>query len=125
LQQYDISQAVVWFEVEMDALVSVDLPCANEIYKSLPVRRDLAVVVDEDTTAQSLLDAMRDSGAPHVTELALFDLYRGKGVENGKKSLAFRVLLQDTEKTLIDSEIELSIAHLTAVLQKHGAQLRI
>ena len=125
LQQYDISQAVVWFEVEMDALVSVDLPCANEIYKSLPVRRDLAVVVDEGTTAQSLLDAMRDSGAPHVTELALFDLYRGKGVENGKKSLAFRVLLQDTEKTLIDSEIELSIAHLTAVLQKHGAQLRI
>ena len=60
-----------------------------------------------------------------MAELALFDLYRGKGVEDGKKSLAFRVLLQDTQKTLIDSEIELSIARLAAVLQQHGAQLRI
>ena len=58
-------------------------------------------------------------------EIALFDLYRGKGVEQGKKSLAFRVLLQDTQKTLTDSEIEPSIALLLAVLQQHGAQLRM
>ena len=125
LQQYGISQAVVWFEVELDALISVDVPHASEISKFPPVRRDLAVVVDESVTVQSLLDAMLGSNTPYVTELALFDLYRGKGVEGGKKSLAFRVLLQDTQKTLIDSEIELSIARLAAVLQQHGAQLRI
>jgi phenylalanyl-tRNA synthetase beta chain len=60
-----------------------------------------------------------------VAEVALFDVYRGKGVEQGKKSLAFRVLLQDTHKTLTDSEIEPSITQLVAVLQKHGAQLRM
>ncbi len=125
LQQYGISQVVVWFEVELDALISVDVPHASEISKFPPVRRDLAVVVDESVSAQSLLDAMLGSNTSYVAEIALFDLYRGKGVGDGKKSLAFRVLLQDTQKTLIDSEIELSIARLVAVLQQHGAQLRI
>lgn len=125
LQQYEIPQAVTWFEVEMNALMSANLPRANAISKFPPVRRDLAVIVDENTTAQSLLDAMRGGNIPYVTELGLFDLYRGKGVGDGKKSLAFRVLLQDTQKTLIDSEIELSIARLVTVLHQHGAQLRI
>jgi phenylalanyl-tRNA synthetase beta chain len=74
---------------------------------------------------QALLDAMQQAAAPNVVEIALFDLYRGKGVEQGKKSLAFRVLLQDTHKTLTDSEIEPSITQLVAVLQKRGAQLRM
>jgi phenylalanyl-tRNA synthetase beta chain len=115
----------VWFEVDLDALVSIGTPHVSEISKFPRVRRDLAVVVDESVTVQSLLDAMLDSNASYVAEIALFDLYRGKGVGDGKKSLAFRVLLQDTEKTLIDSEIESSIACLAEVLQRHGAQLRI
>ena len=125
LLQYEIPQIVMWFEVELDALRSVDVPHASEVSKFPRVRRDLAVVVDESVTTQSLLDAMLGSKTSYVAEIALFDLYRGKGVVDGKKSLAFRVLLQDTEKTLIDSEIELSIACLAAVLQRHGAQLRI
>ena len=68
---------------------------------------------------------MQSENAPNVIELALFDLYRGKGVEEGKKSLAFRVLLQDTKKTLTDAEIDPSVARLIAVLQKQGAQLRM
>jgi phenylalanyl-tRNA synthetase beta chain len=125
LQQNGIPQVVVWFEVELDALISADVPHVSEISKFPRVRRDIAVVVDENVTAQSLLDAMLGSNTSYVAEIALFDLYRGKGVGDGKKSLAFRVLLQDTEKTLIDSEIELSIACLAVVLQRLGAQLRI
>ena len=125
LQQYGIPQGVVWFEVGLSALVSGDVPHVGEISKFPRVRRDLAVVVDESVTAQLLLDAMLDSHVPYVVEIALFDLYRGKGVGDGKKSLAFRVLLQDTEKTLIDSEIESSVACLAEVLQRQGAQLRL
>ena len=124
-QQYDMAQACVWFEVELGALTQAKVPHMSEIAKFLPVRRDLAVVVDEGITAQTLLDAMQHESAPYVAEVALFDVYRGKGVEQGKKSLAFRVLLQDTHKTLTDSEIEPSITQLVAVLQKHGAQLRM
>ncbi|MDO8262318.1 MAG: phenylalanine--tRNA ligase subunit beta [Gallionella sp.] len=124
-QQYDMAQAAVWFEVELGALTLAKVPRMNEIAKFLPVRRDLAVVIDETVAVQSLLDAMQQASAPYVVEIALFDLYRGKGVEQGKKSLAFRVLLQDTHKTLTDLEIEPSIVKLVDVMQQHGAQLRM
>ncbi|HUW00305.1 MAG TPA: phenylalanine--tRNA ligase subunit beta [Gallionella sp.] len=124
-QQYGFAQACMWFELELGALTQAQVPLMSEIPKFLPVRRDLAVVVDEGVTAQSLLDAMQHLSAPYVAELTLFDVYRGKGVEQGKKSLAFRVLLQDTQKTLSESEIDPSIAQLVEILQKNGAQLRM
>jgi len=124
-QQYDMAQSAVWFEVELDVLTRAAVPRMGEIAKSLPVRRDLAVLVDEAVAAQTLLDAMQQVVAPYVQEIVLFDVYRGKGVEQGKKSLAFRVLLQDTQKTLTDSEIETSIALLVDMLLQHGAQLRM
>jgi len=123
-QQYDLPQAVVWFEVELAVLLAATVPLASEVSKFPPVRRDLAVVVDESVSVQSLLTALHDSKAPFVVELGLFDVYRGKGVEEGKKSLAFRVLLQDTRKTLTDIDIDQSIAQLKVVLQQQGAQLR-
>ena len=124
-QQYDIDQACVWFEVELDTLTQAKLALMSEISKFLPVRRDLAVVVDEAVAVQTLLDAMQHASAPCVVEVGLFDLYRGKGMEQGKKSLAFRVLLQDTQKTLTDSEIETSIVLLVEAIKKHGGQLRM
>ncbi|MDD5180032.1 MAG: phenylalanine--tRNA ligase subunit beta [Gallionellaceae bacterium] len=125
MQQYDIPQAAVWFEIDLSALMRADVPHATVISRFPPVRRDLAVVVGENVTVLSLLSSMREENAPYVTELALFDQYRGKGVEEGEKSLAFRVLLQDTQKTLNDAEIDQSIARLTAALQQQGARLRI
>ena len=124
-QQYDMPQACVWFEVELDALMQANIPHMSEIAKFLPVRRDLAVLVDEGMTVQTILDTMRQVSAPFVAEITLFDVYRGKGMEQGKKSLAFRVLLQDTHKTLTDIEIEPSITQLVTALQKMGAQLRM
>ena len=123
-QQYELPQSVVWFEVELAALLAAAVPVANEVSKFPPVRRDLAVVVDENVQAQSLLSALHEGKAPFVVEVGLFDVYRGKGVEEGKKSLAFRVLLQDTQKTLTDIDIDQSIAQLKVVLQQQGAQLR-
>ncbi|MBI5438939.1 MAG: phenylalanine--tRNA ligase subunit beta [Nitrosomonadales bacterium] len=123
-QQYDMAQATIWFEVELDALIRAVVPRMSEITKFLPVQRDLAVLVDDVVAVQTLLDVMRQATVPYVQEIALFDVYRGKGVEQGKKSLAFRVLLQDTEKMLMDSEIETSVALLINVMQQQGAQLR-
>ncbi len=124
-QQYAMAQPAQWFEVELTALSGAKLPQMNEISKSLPVRRDLAVLVDEAMNVQVLLDVMQQASVPYVQEIALFDVYRGKGVELGKKSLAFRVLLQDTSKTLTDAEIETSIALLIDQMQRRGARLRM
>lgn len=123
-QQYDMVDAAVWFEVEFDALIKAAVPHMSKIAKSLPVRRDLAVLVDETVNSQSLLDVMQQVAAPYVQEIVLFDVYCGKGVEHGKKSLAFRALLQDTDRSLTDCEIETSMGLLVKVLQQQGAQLR-
>jgi len=124
-QQYDLAKAVVWFEIELPALLAAKVPTASEVSKLPLVRRDLAVLVDENVPVQRLLTAMKKENVAYVVELGLFDVYRGKGVQEGKKSLAFRVLLQDTQKTLTEIEIDKSIARLVAVLQQHDAQMRV
>jgi phenylalanyl-tRNA synthetase beta chain len=124
-QKYELPLAPVWFELDLVALMQSTVPHARDVSRLPPVRRDLAVVVNEEIAVQALLEAMAAENAPYVTEVALFDVYRGKGVEDGKKSLAFRVLLQDTQKTLAEAEIDQSIVRLISVLQRQGAQLRI
>ena len=101
------------------------MPANREISKFPPVIRDLALVVDENVPAQALLEAMQTSRPALVQDLWLFDLYRGKGVETGKKSLAFRVVMQDTSKTLTDVETESAMAQLLQILaERVGAKLR-
>ena len=124
-QKYDMTQAAVWFEIRLDAIIGSQVPQMDEISKYLPIRRDLALIVDESVTVQTLIDAMQSTSAPYVREIGLFDVYRGKGLEKGKKSLAFRVLLQDTKKTLTDAEIKASVSKLINAIQALGAQLRV
>jgi len=113
------------FEIDAEAAQRVEIPRNREVSRFPLVRRDLAVEVDERHPAQTLLDAMRARKAAIVDSITLFDMYRGKGVETGKKSLAFRVLLQDTQKTLTDAEVDAAVAGLRAVLeQEYGAKLR-
>jgi phenylalanyl-tRNA synthetase beta chain len=123
-QQNDLPIPPVWFEVDLSALIGISVPKVMGISRFPLVRRDIAVLADESVLADTLLTAMSRLKAPYVEDIGLFDVYRGKGVEQGKKSLAFRVLLQDTQKTLTESEIEPSIAMLVDVLNKNGAQLR-
>ena len=101
------------------------MPQYREVSKFPPVTRDLAVVVDESVPEQALLDAMLGDRPAVVQDLWLFDLYRGKGVDVGKKSLAFRVVMQDTSKTLTDVETEAAMAQLLQLVARRvGAKLR-
>ncbi len=123
-QQFELPNPPVWFEIDTSALTKISVPKAINISRFPLVRRDIAVLADESVLVEALLIAMRETKSPFVKDIELFDVYRGKGVEQGKKSLAFRVLLQDTQKTLTESEIEPSITLLVNVLNKNGVQLR-
>jgi phenylalanyl-tRNA synthetase beta chain len=124
-QKYELPLAPVLFELDLEALLGAPMPVYREVSKFPPVIRDLAVVVDEAVPAQALQQAMQHGRPAVVQELWLFDLYRGKGVEPGKKSLAFRVVMQDTSKTLTDAEAEAAMAQLLQLLaQRVGAKLR-
>jgi phenylalanyl-tRNA synthetase beta chain len=124
-QKADLPKPAVLFELDLDPLTARMLSAAGEISKYPPVRRDIAVVMADSVSVQALLEGMRAEKPSIVSEISLFDVYRGKGMENGKKSLAFRVLLQDTEKTLTDAEADLAITKLLDILQNQfDARLR-
>ena len=124
-RKYELPAPLVLFELDAEPLLARKLPQYSEVSKFPPVRRDLAVIVDEKIAVQSILDGLIQSKVPIVDAVSVFDVYRGKGIENGKKGLAFRVLLQDTQKTLTDAEVDAALAGLRRVLeQEYGAKLR-
>jgi phenylalanyl-tRNA synthetase beta chain len=124
-RKYDLPLPPVLFEFEYEAIARRGLPGYKETSKFPLVRRDIAAEVEEGVTYQNVLAALLQGRPPIVTEIGLFDIYRGTGVEKGKKSLAFRVLLQDTRKTLTDAEVESAVSQLRRILQQRfNAKLR-
>jgi len=90
-----------------------------------PVERDFAFIVDRDVAAETLLRAARGVDRKLVTDIRLFDVYEGKGLPDGKKSLAIAVTLQPLDATLTDAEIEALSARLVAAVEKAtGGTLR-
>lgn len=125
VQQYELAHAPVLFELDVSVVLSATVPKYLEFAKTPPVRRDIAVIVDENVGVGALIDALRAAAPEQVTEVAIFDLYQGKGIDSGKKSVAFRVLMQDTSKTLTEQEVDTIMGRLTQILtDRFGGQLR-
>ncbi|HYN53669.1 MAG TPA: phenylalanine--tRNA ligase subunit beta [Methylotenera sp.] len=124
-QHYSLTKSTYLFELDVSAILNRSLPAYQEVSKLLPVRRDLAVVMDENIAVQTVLDAIKNAKIPLILEVGLFDLYQGKGIAENKKSLALSVLMHDTQKTLTDSDADLAVANLLNLLQnKFDAMLR-
>ena len=125
IQKYDLPQAAIVFEINFSAVTAVNVPAYAEVSKFPPVIRDLAIVVDQSLALQTLLDALKGQFPALVQDVQLFDVYTGKGVPENKKSLAFRIVMQDTQRTLQDTEVDLAMQQLVSCLeQAFAAQLR-
>ena len=125
MQQYELPQAPVVCELELAALTRARLPQFAEVSKQPPAIRDLALVVDHELPLQALLDGLHAHRPALVQDIRLFDIYTGKGVAAGKKSLAFRIVMQDTQKTLQDAEVDAAMQQLIDYAhQAFSAQLR-
>ena len=124
-QKYDLPVAPVLFEASLEDVANRALPAFQPTSKFPPVSRDLALIFDENTTYQAIFDAVNAQKPALVTEFVVFDIYRGAGVENGKKSLAFRMLVQDTDKTLTDAEVDSAVSEIIKILRNQfNAKLR-
>ncbi len=124
-QQYQLPKGALLFELDFSALQQRDVPTYSEVSKFPPIRRDMAVLVHEQVTVGELLNVMRSEKVEFVKEIGLFDVYRGKGIAENKKSLAFFVLLQDNQKSLVDADADKAMASLLDVVTKQfGAELR-
>jgi phenylalanyl-tRNA synthetase beta chain len=119
VQMFDLPAAPVLFEVDSQTLAQRSLPRHAGLSRFPLVRRDLAFVLDAQTPAGELLAALREDAPARVRSIDVFDEYRGKGMTETQKSLAIRVVMQDTERTLTDREVEDAVQELvdTALLQ--------
>jgi phenylalanyl-tRNA synthetase beta chain len=125
-QKYDLPIAPVVFELDLEALTFAQIPKYAEVSKQPSAYRDLAIVVDQKLELQSLLDGIAANCPAIVKEVKLFDIYTGKGIDQGKKSLAFRIVMQDTQRTLQDAEVDAATQQLITYLnQSFAAQLRV
>ena len=124
-QHYQLSRSVMLFELDLAVLLNKRVPIYSEVAKFPPVRRDVAIVVDEKISVQDVQDVFSTVKIDAVKEIALFDVYRGKNIDEGKKSLAFLVVMQDTQKTLTDEDTDQVMSMLIDAVQiKLNATLR-
>lgn len=128
LKKTDVSQPVYFAELNWNALVKIALKKKVEytdLPKSMPVKRDLALLIDAATTFADVETVIRNSEKRLLKSVTLFDVYEGKNLEAGKKSYAVSMTLQDDEKTLNDKQIDAVMKKIITNLQKQlGAQLR-
>lgn len=127
LSAYGITKPVYIFE--LDATIVMKYMAKDLKYKALPkypaTSRDLAMLVDVDVNAADIEKAMTKAAGQNLTQITLFDVYTGKQVEEGQKSLAFSLTFQSNDKTLTDAEIDPAIEKIVAKLQKDfNANLR-
>ncbi|WP_431804640.1 phenylalanine--tRNA ligase subunit beta [Halobacillus andaensis] len=115
------------FDLNVEKLM--DLYQKEEGFETIPrfpsVNRDIALVVDEEIPAGEIEKTIYEAGAPLVKQVSVFDVYQGEHLEEGMKSLAYRLLYLDPQRTLKDEEVE--AAHeqiLKEVKEKHNAELR-
>lgn len=124
-RKLDLNGRTVVFEVMWDKLADRMIPQAQDVSRFPANRRDIAVVVAENVPAADVLSECRKVGVNHIVGVNLFDVYRGKGVTDGYKSLAISLILQDAGRTLEEEEIAATVAKCVAALkERFQASLR-
>ncbi|MBF0676439.1 phenylalanine--tRNA ligase subunit beta [Pseudomonas sp.] len=120
-----IDQPVYLFELLMSEVAEGRLPKFAELSRFPEVRRDLALLVARDVTAESVLECMREQAGEWLTDLRLFDVYQGKGIDPLSKSLAVGLTWQHPSRTLTDDEVNTTTQNiLTSLETRFNATLR-
>lgn len=124
-RKLDLNGRTMLFEVQWDKISQRMIASAQSISRFPANRRDIAIVVDEAVSAQNIVDECQKVGGNQLVGVNLFDVYRGKGVNDGCKSLAVSLVLQDTSRTLEEEEIANAVSNIVEALKvRFHASLR-
>lgn len=124
-RKLDLNGRTIVFELAWNKLETRTIPQARDVSRFPANRRDIAVVVAENVTAEDILSECKKIGVNQVVGVNLFDVYRGKGVAEGYKSLAISLVLQDIARTLGEEEIAATVTKcVDALKQRFQASLR-
>ncbi|MEP4544745.1 MAG: phenylalanine--tRNA ligase subunit beta [Saccharospirillum sp.] len=121
----DIKQPTFLFELRLDRIVKTQLPAFTALSRYPGSTRDLAVVVDEETPVADLMNSVREMAGEDLESLTLFDIYRGKGIDSQRKSVALGLTWQNPSRTLTDEEVNSLMDSIINTLQtRFDAALR-
>ncbi len=121
----DLDRTVFLFELVLGDVVEGRLPKFSELSKFPETRRDLALIAGRDVASSSVLEVIRDNAGEWLTDLRLFDVYQGKGIDPDRKSLAVGLTWQHPSRTLNDDEVNAALQNiLTSLEQRLNTTLR-
>ncbi|WP_339898209.1 phenylalanine--tRNA ligase subunit beta [uncultured Gilvimarinus sp.] len=124
-QQLDIPAGVFVFELALKPLLQARVPSFTPLSRFPANRRDLALLVERELPVESLLSGVRKTAGEYLSDLKVFDLYVGKGIDPHRKSVALGLTFQHPSRTLTDDEINGFVGQVVEHLQnQHGATLR-
>ncbi|MFK7733551.1 MAG: phenylalanine--tRNA ligase subunit beta [Pseudomonadales bacterium] len=121
----ELPDNVLLFELTLEPILEGTLPSYEKISKFPEVRRDLAILIEQTLDVSQIVAVVRETAGPNLTDLIVFDVYAGKGVPEGQKSLGLGLTLQDHSRTLSIEDISSCLSRIVAKLEKEfGASLR-
>jgi phenylalanyl-tRNA synthetase beta chain len=124
-KKLDLSQPIFVFELQLQAVLKDELPQFSGVSKFPEVKRDLAFIVDEHITAGDLSRTARKQGGKTLVDIKIFDVYKGKGIEINRKSIALGLTFRDSSRTLEDNEVNDAISLIVRAIEKeHSGILR-
>jgi phenylalanyl-tRNA synthetase beta chain len=124
-QALDIPRKVYLFELRLDLLTKASVPSFSSLSKFPEVRRDLALLLDRQLPVEQLLESVKSKAGDCLTDLKVFDVYMGKGIDPQRKSIAIGLTFQHPSRTLTEDEINTSVDAVVQHLQeKYSASLR-
>ncbi len=124
-KQLGFDTQVFLFELDQNLILDKRIPIFKPLSKYPSVRRDLALIVKEDISAIDIVNCIKGNAEPALQDVKVFDIYRGKGVEEGSKSVALSLIMQDEAQTLTDSDIDAIVDRaLDILINKIHAKLR-
>ena len=113
---FDFTYAPILFEIEYGPALAAKMPRFEEISRFPRVRRDLAVVVDEKVSLSQLHERVTFAASSLLRDIRVFDVFRGPGIESGRKSVALGLIFQDNSRTLADEDADRLLAAIRADL---------
>lgn len=117
-QALDLTGHIYLFELDLNAFLKKNTPTVVPLSKFPSLRRDIAIVVSQEVAAADVLAVVRQQAGEWLVELSLFDVYQGKGIPEGKKSLAMGLTFQAFSRNLTDADIENALGQVLLALEQ-------
>ncbi len=125
-KRLELKLPAILFSMQLGPAIRALIPRFRHYSKFPSLRRDIAVVLNEKTTADEILGCVRKATEDLLQSATVFDIYRGKGIDSGLKSVALGLILQDRSRTLTDADADRVVATAMQRLEHElGATIRI